>query len=496
MIEISGKNYVAGTWSSSGTYTYKSMNPATGEKTTFSFVDATSEEINTSMKAASKALSEVKQDQLPGFLKEVSFQIMNLDDKLIKTANWETALGKQRLINERIRTMTQLEQFSEYISNNHYRDIVTSTQPALHRMQIPIGPVVVFPASNFPFAFGVCGGDTASAWAAGCPVVVKAHPSHPQTAEIFAQAVHRAIKKCVLPDGFFSLIHGHNVSISKELVLHPQTQAIGFTGSFTAGKAIYDLAYTRKHPIPVYAEMGSINPIFLIDISNDTIKSIIDSITLGVGQFCTKPGVVFILKQQNNIINKMINAINQKKTGILLNKQVKDKLIQQIKHIRNIKDVVLLTGGNPVKNACSFENTLFQTDAKTFLQHKELQSECFGPISIIVTCSTISQFTSIATNLDGQLSASIYVQPKHYTDAIALRDVLVQKVGRLIFNEVPTGVAVCEAMQHGGPFPATTAPYSTSVGMKAIYRFLRPIVFQNAPNQLLPVELSKSAVST
>jgi len=491
MVDFLGKNYVAGTWSSLGKNSYRSINPATDEKTSHSFIDATEDEIEKSMHMASEAFTQVKLKQLPLFLKEVSTQIMKLDDFLIEIANWETALGKQRLINERARTTTQLELFAEYISNKHHLDMITSPENSLYRMMIPIGPVVVFPASNFPFAFGVCGGDTASAWAAGCPVIIKVHPSHPQTAELFAKAVQKAIKKCDMPDGFFSLLHGQEVFVSQRLVLHPQTQAIGFTGSFSAGKAIFALACSREVPIPVYAEMGSINPIFIIDANRAQLESIIDSITLGMGQFCTKPGVVFILKEQVGCIENMMNAIGKKKPGILLNKQVKENLVQKVTQIKDNEHVHLETDGSLQSKTCSYKPTLFQTDADTFLQSSLLQSEFFGPVSFIVTCSDVSEFESIASQLNGQLTASIYVQPEQYTDAIPLRDLLISKVGRIIFNDVPTGVAVCEAMQHGGPFPATTAPYSTSVGMRSIFRFLRPIVFQNAPNQLLPTCFSE-----
>ncbi len=500
MIKITGKNFIAGERSSKGNDLYASFNPKTLEETNVKFTDATKEEIENALNKAEEAFDNISKEKIPVFLKEISKQIMKLGDQLLETADIETSLGIPRLVNERKRTCNQLKAFADYIKKDGYLEISldkkdskrTPPKPDIRRMLIPIGPVVVFPASNFPFAFGVCGGDTTSALAAGCPVVVKAHPSHPMTSELFVYAVNKAIDTCDFPKGIFSMIHGKNVEVSKQLVLHPKAEAIGFTGSLSAGRAIYNLAASREKPIPVFAEMGSINPIFIWDIKDDTSEQIASSITLGTGQFCTKPGVIFVKeKESEKLINSVIEKIKEKNPGLLLNENIRENLLETVNKTKETNNVELLFGGCRIENKNAFENTVFVTNSKTFLNDKNIQKEHFGPVVIFVKCKDNNEFLEIAKNLEGQLTGTIHVKDKNIKEIKTLFSSLTKKVGRIIINGVPTGVEVCESMNHGGPYPATTSIHFTSVGMYAVKRFLRPIAFQNTPKKLLPEELKK-----
>jgi len=497
MVKLTGQNLIAGIPSSKGKQSYRSINPRTMKRSDIVFTDANREEIDSAFESAEHAFFKVKTGDIPDFLREVSNQILSLGDQLLEIADNETALGVHRLKNERTRTCDQLKKFADFIEDDGYKEIVIDksysdinpSKPDIRRMLIPIGPAVVFPASNFPFAFGVCGGDSASAWAAGCPVIVKAHPSHPVTSEIFGHAVNKAIEICEFPRGYFSLIHGKDASVSEELVVHPKAEAIGFTGSQGAGRAIFDLASSRPRPIPVFAEMGSINPIFIYNVKKDTAEQLANSITLGVGQFCTKPGVIFLNKKHIVLIDEVIQILRNIGSGILLNDSIKDNLTSKVLNSSKISSVDIRLGGCPLKDMVSFESTVMVTDMRTYLSNNVLHQEHFGPVALFVICEDGSDFLKIARYLEGQLTATIHVDISDSSCAMDLFNILTRKVGRLIINGVPTGVEVCEAMQHGGPYPATTAPHTTSVGMYAIKRFLRPISFQNVPEVLLPVEL-------
>jgi NADP-dependent aldehyde dehydrogenase len=364
----------------------------------------------------------------------------------------------------------------------------------------------VFGASNFPLAFGIVGGDTASAWAARCPVIAKSHPSHPQTSEMIAIAVEKAIEKANFPEGWFSLIQGEQIKTGQAIVKHPLTKAIGFTGSLAGGRAIYNSAAEREEPIPVYAEMGSINPIFLMpsvinqdepDLEN-LAQILVDSITLGVGQFCTKPGVIFIPDNTatERFIQIMKETMAEKETGPLLNNRICGLLDKKIEPLRKEKGVDIKIGGHRSEDQIFFENTLLVTTADRFINNKILQTENFGPVSLLVKTESPNRYANLASHLEGQLTGSIFYNPldkQEIPQVTQLMEELQYHVGRIIFNGVPTGVEVCHAMQHGGPYPATTAPKTTSVGMTAIRRFLRPIAYQNVDDTHLPKELKDHA---
>ena len=500
MTAITGAHFIAGEESREGRNIFTGVNPRTGERSTVQFADATPDEIDRAITEAKAAFEIVKAypvEKLALFLETVAGEILRLGDVLLRTADWETALGIPRLTGERERTCNQLKAFAGYIREGSHVDAIIDTgDPDIRRMLFPIGPVAVFGAGNFPFAFGVCGGDTASAWAAGCPVVVKGHPSHPQTSELFARAVYGAIEKCGFPKGWFSLLQGAGEEVGKNIVLHPLLEAVGFTGSLRGGRALFDMAESRPRPIPVYAEMGSINPMFITEGAierrfESLAEELVNSITLGVGQFCTKPGVIFIpdTAPAKTFMKHVVALMDRKPPGILLNGRIRKNLVHAVEQNLRIPEVKLLTGGKAVDDATAFENTVMVTDAATFLKHSELQQEHFGPVALFVFCENTDEMRKIAARLPGQLTGSIYAEKSEYHHMGPLFHELIQRVGRVILNGVPTGVRVCHAMQHGGPYPATTAPHTTSVGMTAIRRFLRPVAFQNVPEELLPEPL-------
>lgn len=508
MKKLNGSNIIACKESKKGKSVFNSINPKTLEKSKISFTDSTKDEIVSAAVEAKKAFEKVKKfetEKIALFLEKTSDEILNLGDQLIDIADWETSLGFARLNNERARTCNQLKMFANYIREGSYVNAIidnsesdrkTNPKPDIRRMLIPIGPVAVFSASNFPFAFGVCGGDTASAWAAGCPVIVKGHPSHPQTSELFARAILDAIEKCGFPPGWFSLIQGKNRKVSEELILHPEIEAVGFTGSRDVGRSIFNLASSRKKPIPLFAEMGSINPVFITKgalakrLENLAIE-LSNSITLGAGQFCTKPGILIVPDHPNTnkLIEKVSDNLSKKQIDILLNENVKKNLEKCVRKTLKIADVTLKTGGKSVKDQISFNPTVIVVKSDEFIEESDLQKEHFGPVGIFVICQDNLSFTKIAEKIEGQLTATINLEKDEYCEIIPLISTLKEKAGRIIINGVPTGVEVCNAMQHGGPYPATTSVHTTSVGMEAIKRFLRPVAFQNFPDVLLPIEL-------
>ncbi len=500
---LKGANYIGGIPSKEGEDTFTSINPKNGEKSSVSYHEATKAEIGKACDLAYEAFKELRKktdEEIAEFLTMVSAEIMNLGEQLLTTADWETALGLQRLTGERGRTCTQINMFANYIKNKKHEDDIVDKEPDLElkRTQLPIGPVGVFGASNFPLAFGVCGGDTASALAAGCPVVAKAHPSHPQTAELFAIAVSRAVIDAGFPKGTFSLIHGTKNIIGKNLVLHPHIQAIGFTGSLGGGRALFDLASSRHDPIPVYAEMGSINPVFVTENAiekraEQMAKMFADSITLGVGQFCTKPGIFFIPKSEKStdFIGEVVKYIKEKPELPLLNENIHHSLVEMTDEtIKQVEEVNILTGGNASKNHYAYQNTILETeipdDLDKFFEKERLLMEHFGPIALFVQVPDSIAYEDIAEKLEGQLTGTIHLEKEDHENMKSLVEELSQKVGRLIVDGVPTGVKVSPAMHHGGPYPATTASRTTSVGMTAIRRFLKPICYQNVPEALLP----------
>jgi NADP-dependent aldehyde dehydrogenase len=511
-MNLTGANFIAGVPSSQGTVTFTSVNPRTRQPGDVHFHNASAAEIQQAATAAAEAFVQTRlypAARLAQFLDVLGEEINALGDELLTTADMETALGLPRLTGERGRTTGQLAAFAKLLREGSYVEAIIDTaqpdrqpapRPDIRRMLVPLGPAAVFSASNFPFAFAVCGGDSASAWAAGCPVVVKAHPGHPATSELFAQAVNRAVTRCDFPPGWFSLLQGNTAEVGQLLVQHPQIEAVGFTGSLRAGRAIYDTASRRERPIPVYAEMGSVNPVVLLPGAlaarmESLAEGFVNSVTLGSGQFCTNPGLAFLLDGPHTqpFIDLVREKMSARAPGVLLNEAIERGLSAAVTTTQARPGITTLTGGAVTAGeSICYANTVLQTRAADFIRDALLQTEHFGPVTLLVVCANVDELLSALAALHGNLTATIQGEADESALAATLYAVLREKVGRLIWNGFPTGVEVVYAMQHGGPYPATTAPGTTSVGMTAIKRFLRPVAYQNMPDVLLPPALQNA----
>jgi NADP-dependent aldehyde dehydrogenase len=363
-------------------------------------------------------------------------------------------------------------------------------------MLIPLGPVVIFGAANFPFAYSTAGGDTACAFAAGCPVIVKAHPAHARTSEMVANAILKAAENCKLPEGIFAHVYGESFGVGKALVEHPLTKAVGFTGSFTGGKQLFDWANQRKEPIPVFAEMSSINPVFLFpeklkQSAQDVAKMYAASITLGVGQFCTNPGLIIGVESEHlqNFIQLFGEEIKKSVPGVMLHPGIFKNYVERRALALSQENVETIAVSE--KEPLGYEGmpTIALASGEAFLNNPVLHQEVFGPYSIVIRSKDVTEMMTVVNNLEGQLTCTLMATEtdiRYHEDII---ESIKNKCGRFVLNGVPTGVEVCLAMQHGGPFPATTDSRFTSVGADGIKRFARPICYQNWPDELLPNEL-------
>ena len=501
-MQLTGKNYIAGATSAEGAETFFSVDPRSKQTAEPAFYNATEAEVDRAVEAAVAAFQAMRNyssSRIADFLDEVAAQIEGIGDVLLDTADRETGLGLPRLTGERARTTGQFRAFAALLRDAAYlRPIINSEepgQPSIRQMQFPVGPVAIFAASNFPFAFAVAGGDTASALAAGCPVVVKAHPGHPATSELFAQAFGAAVERQGFPAGTFSMLQGNGHDVGQWMVAHKGIEAVGFTGSLRGGRAIYDAAARRPRPIPVYAEMGSVNPVVitqgaLASRADDIADGLVGSITMGTGQFCTNPG--FILLQDSAATQDFIAAVTAKMqeapAGVLLNEAIAAGLESAVEQTKANPAISILTGGDAIADSdyFCFSNTVMQTTAAAIRADDRLQVEHFGPVTLFVVCDDADDLQATVDALEGNLTSTIHAEAEELDDIADLLHQLREKAGRVIWNGFPTGVAVVQAMQHGGPYPATTAAGTTSVGMNAIYRFMRPIAFQNVPDALLP----------
>lgn len=434
------------------------------------------------------------------FMNAVADQIEALGEELLTVTHAETSLPLARLTGEKARTVGQWRSYAKAVAAGIYTEArIDLARPEkqkgdLRKYNVGIGPVVVFGASNFPYAFSTAGGDTASAIGAGCPVIIKSHPAHPQTSKIMADAISAVVKAFGWPEGIFSHITGTSYEIGTYLTQHPDIRAVAFTGSFTGGKALFDIASRRKDPIPVFAEMGSINPVFafqnLLETKAETLaKEYITSLTLGVGQFCTNPGVFIALK--GNPLGRFINALKEEIQEITPAKMLHEGIFESFEKNKSIAieqpDVELIASVHTESTEGSA--AVIKTSAKNFINNPVLSEEVFGPFGIVVECETEEELMEIARHLKGQLTITIVATREDVRDNSALITVLKDKCGRLLFNGMPTGVEVVYGMQHGGPFPSTTDSRFTSVGPDAVKRFVRPISFQNWPDEFLPDEL-------
>lgn len=439
------------------------------------------------------------------FLRAIADEIEALGIELVNTAMRETNLPEARIVNERGRTTGHCRMFADLVEDGSWVDArvdsalpdrMPAPKPDMRKMLVPIGPVVVFGAANFPLAYSTAGGDTASALAAGCPVIVKAHPAHLETSKLVAAAIEKATIKTGMPQGVFQHVHGEGFEIGQALVKHPFTKAVGFTGSLAGGKALFDLANQRPEPIPVFAEMSSINPVVLLPetLSRDAIKTasqLAASITLGVGQFCTNPGLIIAVDDAalNLFIQALASEIQKALPGTMLHQGIADNYSKRLTQTLAQKGVKT-EGQTTIQGNYSQGTPLVASvSADTFLQNPTLSEEVFGPFSLIVKCKNFEELTKVVSRGHGQLTATIIGDEAEISKHKVLINVLIEKAGRLIINGVPTGVEVCPAQMHGGPYPATTDSRFTAVGTDAIKRFVRPVAFQNFPESLLPNEL-------
>lgn len=495
---IEGTNFIGFSTTKNGSGTIKAYDPQNNKDLPEEFSIATEEDVNQALEKAQSAFLEYRNisgERKADFLEKIAEKIKDLGDQLIERASAESGLPFGRIEGERDRTYNQLNMFVDLLREGSWVDARINTgEPDIRRMLLPLGPVVVFGASNFPLAFSTAGGDTASALAAGCPVVVKGHESHPGTNELVARVITEAAKETEMPDGVFSSLNGRH-EVGEALVKHPLTKAVGFTGSFGGGKAIYDMAQQREEPIPVYAEMGSINPAFLLEeklstSAEEIAEEYAGSVFLSVGQFCTKPGLI-IGKEGSDLDTfkqALVENLKENAPGCMLNPKVAEGY-------KTGRDEMLKQPGIDVLAEPENEEetrgaaTVATTTAENFLSNEKLDEEVFGPFTLIVSCENDKQVHEVASQLEGQLTVSLVGNEDELIKNKQLVDTCREKAGRVIFNGVPTGVRVCESMHHGGPFPATTDSKFTSVGTTAIERFVRPIAFQDAPEELLPAEL-------
>ncbi len=506
---LQGKSLIAGKTGATGGAVFRAINPATSEQLAPDFYEATTAEADAAVQAAAVAFEDYRA-QAPEvrakLLETIATEIEALGDALLQRAHAETGLPLVRLQGERARTCGQLRLFAQVVREGSWVDARIDTalpdrqplpRPDLRRMLIPLGPVVVFGASNFPLAFSVAGGDTASAFAAGCPVIVKAHGAHPGTSELVGGAIGRAVAACGLQAGLFSLVNG-GAAAGVALVKHPAVTAVGFTGSHAAGRALFDAAATRPHPIPVFAEMSSINPVFLLpgalrERGAAIATGLVGSVTLGVGQFCTKPGLVFVQRgaETDAFLQALAAAVQAAPCATMLTPGIKAAFVKNHDKVTASAGVTRLAAASAAPDAKQTQGqpSIALTTAADFLQNPALATETFGPFTLVVVGETADELTACARALEGQLTATIHGTAGDLAGAGPLVALLEQKAGRVLVNGFPTGVEVSPAMNHGGPSPATSDPRYTSVGTAALLRFARPVCYQNFPESLLPEAL-------
>ncbi|MFI1744808.1 aldehyde dehydrogenase (NADP(+)) [Thalassobellus sediminis] len=507
-MKLIGGNYIAGLVSSEGKSTFKGINPFDASELPTDFHEATEEEVNKAVIKANEAFtvySKKSGHNKADFLDAIADEILNLGDTLIERCCAETGLPVGRITGERGRTMGQLKLFANVLREGSWVDARIDTaipdrQPIpkqdIRSMQKALGVVGVFGASNFPLAFSVAGGDTASALASGCPIVVKAHPSHPGTCELIAIAINAAAKKTNMPASVFSMVHGKSVAVGMAIVNHPFVKAIGFTGSNKGGIAIFKAANEREEPIPVYAEMGSTNPVFILpnalkESGDEIAQGLTGSVTLGVGQFCTNPGIVFLNNETSvsDFQEKLSQNFQAVEANTMLNSGIKSAFDNGVNNLSSKNNVELLAQGKENNQGFKGSAHVFKTSAKNFLNENYLEEEVFGPSTITITADSKDELLASAKKMKGHLTATLFATEEDLENHTDLIEILEQKVGRLIINNFPTGVEVCHSMVHGGPFPSTTNSRSTSVGTGAITRFTRPVCYQNFPQHLLTDEL-------
>jgi 2,5-dioxopentanoate dehydrogenase len=501
--DLTGQMIIAGSPVRGSGAEIRGFDPNTGAdlEPVYRYGDAS--HVDAACDAAANAFAEyrgVSADRRASFLEAIGHNIEAIRDELVARATAETGLPEARLTGEVGRTTGQLRMFAAVLREGSWHgaridpaqpDRTPLPRPDIRQRSIALGPVAVFGSSNFPLAFSVAGGDTASALAAGCPVIVKAHDAHPGTSELVGRAVTEAVRAAALPAGTFSLLYGYGPELGTALVTDPRIKAVGFTGSRSGGTALVAAAAARPEPIPVYAEMSSINPVFLLGgaLANraaDIGRAFVASLTLGSGQFCTNPGLVIAVDgpELDAFIAAARDALGEAAPTAMLTPHIADNYRLGVEALQNEADLIARGVADDAPTVC--RAALFSTDAATFLASETLQAEVFGASSLVVRCADTEELLNVAANVEGQLTATVHADESDHDEARRLLPILELKAGRILFNGWPTGVEVGHAMVHGGPYPATSDSKTTSVGARAIERFLRPVCYQDVPKTLLP----------
>ena len=499
-MNATGKSLIAGEWvGAQGQNTFYGFHPASNTHSDIRVYCVTPEQVEAAAVEAAYAFPQYRRleaAQRADFLEEIGKQIMALGNQLIETTQLETGLPQARLENERGRTVNQLNLFAQQIRSRNVSvkeaeqpDRQPLPKPKTQLSELPVGPVAVFGASNFPYAFSTAGGDTASALAAGCPVIVKGHPAHPLTGELTARAIQKAMEICNIPNGVFSLLQGYEPAISHQLVAHRAIKAVGFTGSHAVGMSLQKTINSREEMIPLYGELGSVNPQVILPGADEErqiqlAQTLSQSLLMSNGQLCTSPGVWFVPQENTPFVSEAKAQIQKSGSDTLLTPRINESY-QTATDALALNDQLANLAMGKLDNAHHAQAKLFKTDMPSFVENEQLQQEVFGPSALIVTYENPAELLQGIDILKGQLAASIYGQETDIVNHQELVEALGYRVGRLIFNQAPTGVEVCETMHHGGPYPSSTDVRYTSVGSHAIDRFLRPICYQNAPDNLM-----------
>lgn len=513
MTILTGKQLIAGTWQLGLNGHFQAYDPVLGQNIEPIMSFANQAQIEQTLSYAAQAapiLAQISLVKRARFLTTCADEILALGDDLLARGALETGYPKARIATERDRTVNQLHLFAKLVLAGDFLNIRINTaqperaplpRPDLRYINQAIGPVVVFGASNFPLAYSVAGGDTVSALAAGCPVIVKGHNSHPGTCELVAIALNNAVKKCQLPPGTFSMLLGDGNEIGEQLVCAPEIKAVGFTGSTQGGIALMKLAQNRAEPIPVFAEMGSTNPVVLLPKTlkkafKTIAENFVTSFKAGTGQFCVSPGLLIAIEDESltAFISQLRSLIKDVPAGVMLNQGIYQSYQKNLATRITHDNVEIIAQGQTALNSkgCFSQMTLLKTDASTFIGSAELKEEIFGHTALLITCKNINEIIAVIESLNGQLTGTIQGGVEELAEYGSLIQLLQQKVGRLVINNFPTGVEVCEAMMHGGPFPASSDSRFTSVGTASITRFLKPVCLQNYPEALLPEALQNN----
>ena len=504
---ITGKNYIGNELSGTGNKSHKTINAKLNLENSINFIEATSNEINQAVTLAHESFQVYKNisgKEKASFLNCIADEILALGDELIEVFILESGLPEGRAVGERARTVFQLQAFANMIQTDEWKNNIIekalpdrkpSPKPDIRKTYIPIGPIAVFTPSNFPLAYSSAGGDTASALASGCSVVVKAHYMHSGTAELVSSAIIKSVKKTGMPNGVFSNING-GIEVGQNLVKNLKIKGVGFTGSKSGGRSIYDIGSKREEPIPVFSEMGSVNPVIISPKSIDSksieiAKILSESITLGAGQFCTNPGLIIVVEKENtnSFIDNVIDNLIKKGSQCMIHKNIKESYLKNIEYISKQKGVKVLSNTDIGLKGNFISSQINSVLAKDFLVNSKIHQEVFGPFSLIVKCKDENELIKVIDSLEGQLTGSLFAEEGELKEFYSVIDKLKSKVGRIIFNGVPTGVEVSQAMTHGGPYPASSDSRYTSVGLDSIKRWVRPITYQDWPVDFLPSDL-------